>query len=166
MRTILMLLVLLIAAAWAAPAGADDGCVDEVVVALAGDGLLITHFGGYYNCCPEFRYDLAVDDAAKCRELHVTEVETVRGCRCRCCMDLDLAVVGLAPGDWTVVFHWLDMLDGGLEEWREARFEVAIPDHGQAVDPMPGPATFGECYGTITTGVPVPSWGAAKARFR
>jgi len=100
---------------------------DRITAEDVGGDLVLLHELATYNCCPDsFTYELTVDEYT----LQVTELEQLTmPCDCLCCYHLGTTVTGLAPGEWTVVYRWLDDRDFG---WREEILTVRLEGAAQA----------------------------------
>ncbi|MDO9171614.1 MAG: hypothetical protein Q7W29_07280 [bacterium] len=132
-------------------------------VAPATGAVMLAHTGAMYNCCPE---PILYDVAAAAGVLTVTErVLEESPCDCICCFDLEALVADVPPGDWDVVFRWLDAESGS---WRELTGSVTVPAPGRADVPHAEPAAPPECL--VSTGVeppaPMGAWGLIKSIYR
>lgn len=131
--------------------------------APAAGAVSLTHTGAMYNCCPE---PILYDVAAAAGVLTVTErVLEESPCDCICCFDLEAIVSDVPPGDWEVVFRWLDAESGS---WQELTGSVTVPAPVCADAPHAAPAAPPECL--VSTGVeppaPAGAWGLVKTIYR
>ena len=143
-------------AAWAQPL-----CTDDFIVHVEGSLVTITHKGAFYNCCPEFEYDVMLEEDL----MVVHEVETHQGCFCVCCIDLSVEIEDVPPGEYVLEFHWYDY---EAAEWLVWIDTVIVPDVGQgSVVPYVFQHDRSGCY----TSVPgeeehSSTWGAIKTLYR
>ena len=62
--------------------------------------LSIHHINAAFNCCPgELSFDIDVAGGI----ITVTEIEDDQGCDCICLFDVDYDIVGILPGEYTIV---------------------------------------------------------------
>lgn len=159
-RTAACVLTVLLAAA--VPARAQDACEDSIYATVEGSTIDVFHDGATYNCCPTFGY--TVDQIGD--RIIVREVEVEGLCDCICCMDLSVAIEDVAPGEYTIEFHWFEY---GLWEWWVWEIPVTVPDVGQgAGDPSVLAFQKSECYThtAVFQAKPLKSWGMIKAMYR
>ncbi len=135
----------------------------RIEAAPAAGAVSLTHTGAMYNCCPE---PILYDVAAAAGVLTVTErVLEESPCDCICCFDLETLVSDVPPGDWDVVFRWLDAESGS---WRELTGSVTVTAAVRADAPHAELVTPPECL--VSTGVePAAStgaWGLVKTIYR
>lgn len=160
-------IVLACALLLALPAAADHWCLDaDTVTAEVRDGLVVVEHGAaFYNCCPEpIVYDLVVEGDV----LDLTETVLEESpCDCLCCFDLGVVLRGVAPGDWTLRFRWLD---NESWTWTSVDVPVTVPA-GAAADGGPAvhETTNSGCH--THTGIEQPesvfrTWSGVKARYR
>ncbi|MHC4080516.1 MAG: hypothetical protein ACYS15_05645 [Planctomycetota bacterium] len=93
--------------------GASPPCAadDSFAFVVEGDRLTITHFDATYNCCPD---DIEVVLEVGEWLLVLTETEILgMPCDCVCCFNVESAVEGLTPGEYTVEYTWWDYETGG-----------------------------------------------------
>jgi hypothetical protein len=58
-----------------------------------------------------------------------------------CCFDLTTSMVDVAPGNYEIDFHWLEMWSGP----QHVVLQVTVPDEGQPEQPAEGPFTRSSC---------------------
>jgi len=99
--------------------------MDDVFAEVDGGNLILHHQMATYNCCPDsFTFTMTVSNDS----LYVTEREVLTTpCDCMCCYNLSAVVEGLSPGEWQVVYRWLDDEPWG---WRDWYLTVTISDAG------------------------------------
>ncbi len=99
--------------------------MDDVFAEIVGEHLVLSHENATYNCCPDsFTFTVTTSNDS----LYVIEREVLTTpCDCMCCFNLSALVEGLSPGDWQVVYRWLDDEPWG---WRDWHMEVTISDLG------------------------------------
>lgn len=142
-------------------------CVDADELRLGVDpitgSVLLQHVAAMYNCCPEpILYDVEANGGT------LTVVERVleeTPCDCICCFDLEVVVADVPPGDWAVVFRWLDEESAS---WRELTGSVSVPATDRDVAPHAELAAPPACL--TSTGVepasPTGAWGLVKTIYR
>ena len=93
---------------------------DEVELAVNGTTLVIAHRNVTYNCClDDIDVALSVDGTT----LTFTETEIVSNpCRCLCCYNVEVTVVDLVPGQYTVEYCWID--ESGQEQCQSDAIEI------------------------------------------
>ncbi len=89
--------------------------MDEVLAEIDGGDLVLHHENATYNCCPDsFTFTVTVSNDS----LYITEQEVLTTpCDCMCCYNLTTVVAGLSPGEWQVVYRWLDDAPWGWRDW-------------------------------------------------
>lgn len=169
MRMWIVMMSLLACVTLVVPAGAQwMECDDEVYAVVEGSTVTVHHVGALYNCCPDpFEYTVSQDDVV----IEVVETEVLNNpCFCICCFDLLVQIEDLAPGGYSLIFHWFDYEAG---EWLNVALDVVVPDQGQMGDPYVASTYLSDCY-TAPTGVPgepitpspmTESWGQIKALY-
>ena len=154
MRSVLCLASLLLLIAPLALAEPD--CTDSFVVTFDGEVMTVHHLGAFYNCCPEFAYEVTQESGT----IHVRETEVEGLCDCYCCFNLQVAIEDLAPGSYTLTFTYREFWEGAWVDWTT---QVEVPDAGQVAPPAV--ASFSNS-GCLTVGADAASWGALKRRYR
>jgi hypothetical protein len=161
MRIVWTLVLSLLCIGIAPPASAQIACRDSVY-ALVSDGTMqVFHEGATYNCCPTFAYE--VELSGDQIQIYETEVESL--CDCICCMDLDVTVESVPPGEYTVEFHWFDYETQGSRVWE---LVVSVGDAGQGGDPVVARFGKSDCYDPAA-GVAedaADTWTMIKALYR
>jgi hypothetical protein len=101
--------------------------MDYVLAEVDGGNLVLHHKYAAYNCCPDpFTFAMTSSNDS----LYVTEREVLTmPCSCLCCYNLSTTVEGLAPGEWHIVYRWLDDDPWG---WRDSHLTVIIDETNQA----------------------------------
>lgn len=109
-------------------------CPEEDQIQLtAGDhSLHVLHTNATYDCCPD---DIVISVSVSGSVIWLSEHEILTTpCDCICCYEVEATVVGLSPGEYTVVFCWFD-----YEAW-----QVQCLVEGIVIPPglcrAPGPA--------------------------
>ena len=163
-------LILPLALLLAAPPAAQAyqlWCEDADALRIGVDpqtaAVLLTHAGAMYNCCPEpILYDVEANGGT------LTVVERVleeTPCDCICCFDLEIVVADVPPGDWAVVFRWLDAESAS---WRELTGAVSVPATARDGAPHAELAAPPACL--VSTGVEpdasTGAWGLIKTIYR
>ncbi len=91
----------------------------------------VIHEDAIYNCCPDpARFTITTTGQTVRIEEQVTETNP---CDCYCCFDLSVTVDDLSPGQWTVIYAWLD-----LETWTmvEREFAIFLPETATGETPV------------------------------
>lgn len=116
-----------------------------------------------YNCCPEPILDDV--DAAGGTLTVVERILEETPCDCICCFDLEVVVADVPPGDWAVVFRWLDEESAS---WRELTGSVTVPATDRDGAPHAEPAAPPECLSNTAVEPATPSgaWGLVKTIYR
>jgi len=99
--------------------------MDNVFAEDENGNLVLRHERATYNCCPDsFTFTATISNDS----LYVTEREVLTTpCDCMCCYNITHVVTGLAPGEWHVVYRWLD---DEPWTWRDWHLSVIIGDPG------------------------------------
>lgn len=121
---------------------AQEMCTDSVYVAVEGSRVTVFHAGALYNCCTtQFDYDVSLDGD----RLIVVENEVLDDpCYCICCMDLEVVIEDVPPGEYILEFHWYDYES---DRWRVWTLPVAVQVFGRAPgDPYVSSSSRSECY--------------------
>jgi hypothetical protein len=142
------------------PAEAQQECVDNVYAAVEGSTIRVFHDGATYNCCPVFDY--ALSSVGERITVHECEIEAA--CDCECCMDLEVTIADVPPGDYIIEFHWFEY---DSSEWVMVELEVSIGgDQGNV--PVLANFSHSDCYdpATATPDEPATSWSVLKAIYR
>jgi hypothetical protein len=156
MRSAGYLALILCLAAPAVLAALDRDCTDNFIVEIAGGEVTLYHLGAFYNCCPEFAYDVALEGG----EIRIQETEVEALCDCLCCLDLQVEIAEVPAGAYTLLFSWLDTEEGA---WREWSTQIVVPAAGQIGPPQV--MSFSDS-GCLTVGTRTESWGAIKRRYQ
>jgi hypothetical protein len=86
---------------WLPPCGGD-----EIELTIEGNTLHVLHRNATYNCCLD---DVVISLSVEENLLILNEQEILSNpCWCICCYNVEVTVVDLAPGTYTVEFCWYD----------------------------------------------------------
>jgi hypothetical protein len=162
--------LLIMAVALPGVAAADD---DAFTVTVADRVVTVLHEYAEYNCCMDYA-EYAVAVAEQVIEVVESEVTAVP-CYCLCFFDLTVAIADVPPGDYTLLFRWLDQ---GDTELSEVALPVIVPDVGQGDEAVVDSTEMSDCYWEMTA-VPEPedevpeddspvaaTWSVLKATYR
>ena len=151
----IVLIGLVAGAATQALAQADGP--DEFSIRVVDGAVVAEHFNAEYNCCMDgVHHDVDVADGV----IDITEIELVSDpCVCLCGFSTAAVVRNLPPGEYLVVFHWLE-----YGAWAQVETAVTVP--GAFRDGAPDTESlWSECDGgsVATQGV---SFGVLKSYYR
>ena len=134
-------------------------CDEEIILSTPPGTIEIVHNNVEYNCCAWI--DIEVVQQPFTLEFYESERFTIGPCFCLCCFDLEMAVGGLSPGDYTVRLWkvYFEMPPALAGEWVVTVQGVSDP----FVRTIHWPC--GET--AVSDGeAAAPSWGAIKALYR
>jgi hypothetical protein len=135
---------------------AAQECGESVVFTTSPGTIELHHNQSEYNCCSWIGFDVLHDAFS----IEVVEWEHLNygGCDCHCCMDTNVEIGGLEPGEYTVTL-WKNTEHGGMEFVGVWTVEVSGESEPYVY------ATFAPCESTDIDGEHE-SWGAIKGSYR
>jgi hypothetical protein len=132
-------------------------CDEEIVLTTPPGTIEIVHNNVEYNCCAWI--DIQIAQQPFTIDFYEWELFTIGPCFCLCCFDLEMAVGGLVPGDYTVRL------------WK-VYYEVPPQLAGEWVVTVEGfsepfvRTTYLPCGETGTPEDETATWGVIKALYR
>jgi hypothetical protein len=169
MKVAWMILVL----AAALPSAADGQYLwcenaDQIYALVADSTITVHHVAAAYNCCPD-GFEYAVTQQGNSIDLIETEVLS-NPCLCLCCYNLSVEIEPVAPGAYTLAFHWDDYETG---QWQVREIAVIVPGGDPGAVPAIAGVTTSECLHREDVNdpdqapAPHPStWGTIKSFYR
>lgn len=141
---------------------------DQIYADVVDSTITVHHVAAVYNCCPD-GFDYAVTLLGN--RIDVTETEILSNpCLCLCCYNLSAEIEPVAPGAYTLAFHWSDYETGG---WQVREIPVVVPGGQPGSTPAITGVTVSDCLDRTGAGdpgqAPAPrgsTWGAIKIVYR
>lgn len=138
-------------------------CDEHISLVVSEGSIAIAHNDAEFNCCAWIDISLLEDEST----IEFTEREMFESfpCSCTCCLDFNLAVGGLEPGDYTVrVWKGHDNFDGTWTMVLAGEWVVAVQGFSLPFERT----TYLPCGETLVPddGDAPSRWGTIKALYR
>jgi hypothetical protein len=104
------------------PAQATNSCVEYNY--LPGNLLQLTHVNAWFNCCPVIEVEVNVENGT----ITVDEIEVEGICDCYCFFDLNIEVVNILSGEYTLIIN--EPYLGSGEEILQCTVDLAASPSG------------------------------------
>ncbi len=168
MKTALVMLALAVLASVAQAQYPWCEDMDQIYATVEDSTITVHHYFAAYNCCPD-GFSYAVTRQGMRLNVSETEILTLP-CPCLCCFNLTAEIAPVAPGAYTLAFHWYDYETG---QWQVRELPVIVPGGTPGGVPAIVAVTASDCIEQAAVGDPpsqseveASTWGAIKSTYR